>query len=92
MRLILPLLVLVADFAIFVALKEQHLAQSFVGINLRGQRCGVADLERHKAFPLGLKRRHIHDDPAPRVGGFAQADRQHVAWDPEIFHRARQRE
>ena len=31
----LPFLVLVADFAGFIALEEQHLAEAFVGVNFR---------------------------------------------------------
>src|SRR5215831_5814073 len=83
--LVLPLLILVADFAILVALKEQYLAQSFVGIDLCGQRRGVADLQSNKSLPLGLKWRHIHDDSAARIGGFSQAHGQHIPRNSEIF-------
>ncbi len=43
-------------------------------------------------FPLGLQRRHVDDDAATRIGALAEADRQYVARNPEIFDGARQRE
>src|SRR4029077_15044941 len=92
LRLVLPFFVLVADFAVFVALKEEHLAEPLVGVNLRGQWRGVADFQRDEPFPLRLKRRYVHDDPPARIGGFPQADRQHVARNPEILDRTSQRE
>src|SRR6266436_331330 len=67
LRLVLPLLILVTHFAILIRLKEKHLAQPLVRINLRRQRRRVADLQRHKPFPLRLKRRHVHNNPAPRI-------------------------
>ncbi len=51
LRLILPLFVLVAHFAGLIAFKEQHLAQTFVGVNLRGQRSGVTDFQSYETFP-----------------------------------------
>ena len=43
-------------------------------------------------FPTWLKRGHIHDDAAARIGRFAEADDQHVAWYAEIFDGPCQRE
>ena len=42
-------------------------------------------------FPLRFQRRHIHDDPAARVGRLAKADRQHGARNAKKLDRARQR-
>src|SRR5262249_42259566 len=36
--------------------------------------------------------RHVHDDAATRVRGFAYADGQHAARNLEVLHRTRQRE
>lgn len=36
LRLVLPFFVLVADFAIFVAHEEKHLAETFVGVDFCG--------------------------------------------------------
>src|SRR5580700_9330853 len=91
LRLVLPLLILVAHFAIFVRFKEKHLAQPFIRINLRRQRRGIADLQRHKPFPLRLKRRHVHNNPAPRIRRLPQTNRQNIPRYPEIFHRSSQR-
>src|ERR1700740_3309245 len=44
LRLIFPFLVFVTDLAGLIRLEEQHLAQSLIGINLRRQWRGVADL------------------------------------------------
>ena len=88
----LPALVLVGHLARLVALEEQHLRDALVGVDLRRQRRRVRDLDRDVPFPLGLERRHVHDDAAARVGRFAQADREHVARDAEVLHGARQRE
>src|SRR5579885_590475 len=92
LRLILPFLVLVAHFAVFVREKENYLAKPFVCVDFRRQRRGVADLQRHEPFPLRLERRDVHDDAAPRVRGLAHANREYIARNPEIFHRTRQRE
>src|SRR5690349_8930811 len=92
LRLVLALAVFVADLAHLIRLQEKDLAQSLVRINARGQGSGVRDLQRHKAFPLGLERGDVHDDAAARIGALSHANGQHVAGDLEVFHRARQRE
>src|SRR5256885_16583713 len=84
LRLVLPLLVLVAHFTIFVGFEEDHLAQPFIGVNLRRQRRRVADFQRHETLPLWFEWRNVHDDPAPRIRRFAQANRQYVAGNTEI--------
>src|SRR4029079_16259923 len=71
LALVLSGLVAVRDLARLVAFEEQHLGDAFVRIDLRRQRRGVADLERHVTLPLGLERRDVRDDAAPRVGGLA---------------------
>src|SRR5712692_7276191 len=68
LRLVLSLLVLVAHFTFFIGFEEDHLAQPFIRVNLRGQWRCIADLQRHKAFPLRFERGHIHDDSASRIG------------------------
>jgi len=37
-----------------VSLEEDYLAEPFLGVNLRLQRRGVADLQGYVALPLGL--------------------------------------
>src|ERR1700722_10766781 len=88
--LILSLAVGVAGLAGLISMKEQNLAQSFVCIDSGGQRCGVGDLQRHKPFPLRLKRRYIHDDAATRVRRLANADRKNVSGNTKILLRTRQ--
>ena len=90
--LILPAAILVRRRADLVRLEEQHLRDALVRVDLRGQRRGVRELERHVPFPLRLERRHVDDDPAARVGALAEADDQRRARDAEILHRARERE
>src|SRR5512147_199149 len=72
LTLVLAAAVLVAGFADLVALEEQHLRAALAGVDLGRQRCGVAELQRHVAFPLRLERRDVDDDPAARVGALAQ--------------------
>src|SRR3990167_1008281 len=94
LALVFAAAVLVAGLAdvVLVALEEQHLGTAFTGVDLGRQRCGVAELQRHVAFPLGLEGRDVDDDAAAGVGALAQADGQHVARDAEVLHGARQRE
>src|SRR6186997_609827 len=68
LALVLAGLVAVGDLAGLVALQEQELRGALVGVDLRRQRRGVGELERHMALPFGLEGRHVHDDAAPRVG------------------------
>jgi cyanophycin synthetase len=90
--LVLAAAVAVRGRADLVGLEEQHLRHAFVGVDLRRQRRGVGELQRHVAFPLRLQRRHVDDDAAARVGALAQAHGQHAARDAEVLHGARQRE
>src|SRR5437868_15405875 len=83
LALVLAAAVLVAGLADLVALEEQHLGAAFARVDLRGQRRGVGELERHVAFPLGLEGRDVDDDAAARVRALTQADREHVARDAE---------
>src|ERR1700691_2722517 len=53
---------------------------------------GVADLDRHLAFPFGLQRGDVNDDAATGVGGFPQADNQDVARNAKIFDGVAERE
>lgn len=77
----------VGDFAGLVALEEQELAGTFVGVDLCGQRGGVGEFQRDVAFPLRLQRGDVDDDTSARVGRLAHAHDQHVAGDAEVFHR-----
>ena len=61
-----------------------------MGVDARGQRRRVGNLQRDVALPLRLEGRDVDDDPAARVGRFAQADREDIARDAKIFHRTRQ--
>jgi hypothetical protein len=90
--LVLPALVGVAHGADAVGLEEDHLGDAFVGVDLGGQRGGVADLDGHLAAPLGLEGGDVDDDAAAGVGALAHADRQHVAGDGKVStvsHRAK---
>src|SRR5881397_1759988 len=68
--------------------EKDPLTETFIRVNLRRQRRCVADFQRHEALPLRFERRDVHDNPAARVRRLAHADGQHVARNPEIFHRA----
>src|SRR5712692_7288149 len=86
LTLVLPLPVRVRRLARLVGLEEEYLGNALVGVDLRGQRRRIADLQRHVAFPLGLEGRDIGDDPAPGVGRLPHADRQHGSRNLEVFH------
>src|SRR5437667_12076315 len=87
LSLILAFLVLIADLA-FVSLvgrEEQHLGNPFVGVDPRGEGGRVRNLQRDETLPLGLERRHVGDDAAAGVRALADADRQDVARNTEVF-------
>src|SRR5262249_33675166 len=92
LALVLPLLVLVGHGWLLLPPEEQYLRDPFVGVNLGRQGRRVRDLERHETFPLGLERRDVRNDPAPRVGRLANGDGEDVARDSEILHRPGERE
>ena len=92
LALVFPAAILVGRFADFISFEEQDLGDTFVRIDLGRHRSRVRKLERYIAFPLGFKRRDVYDDATARVGAFTQADCHHVAWDAEIFDRAREGE
>src|SRR5689334_13618430 len=54
LALVFAAAVAVADVADFVGLQEQHLRHAFVGVDLRRQRRGVGELQRHVTFPFGF--------------------------------------
>src|SRR6185295_17755042 len=62
--LVLATAVLVRGLAHLIGLEEDHLRDAFVGVDLRGQRRRVGELERDEALPFGLKRRYVYDDSA----------------------------
>ena len=71
---------------------EPEEAPRLARVHLRRERRGVGQHKRHLALPLGLQRRHVHDDPAARVGRLPDAERQDVARDLQPLDRARERE
>src|SRR3989454_8479576 len=81
LRLVLALLVLVADLALvaLVRREEQHLRDPFVRVDARRQRRRVGDLERHVTFPLRLERGDVRDDAAPGVGALADRSEEHTS-------------
>src|SRR5215831_6494951 len=85
--LVLAAAILVGRLAHFVRLEEDHLRDALVGVDLRGQRRRVRELEGDEAFPLGLEGRYVHDDTAPGVRALAEADREHVARNAEVLDR-----
>ena len=84
--------VFVADLAdiIRVALEKQHLRAAFARVDFGGQRRGVAEFQGDVAFPLRLKRGHVDNDAAARIGAFAQANGEHVARDAKVLERTGQ--
>src|ERR1700729_571617 len=72
--LILSLAIRIAGLARLVAVKEQNLAQSLVGVNLRRQRRGIRNLQRDKSLPLRLEGCHVHNNAAARIGRLPDAD------------------
>src|SRR4029077_19903065 len=87
LRLILAFLVLIADLALvsLIGREEQHLGNPLVGVDPRGERRRVRDLERDKPLPLGLERRDVRDDTTASVGALPHADRQDVTRNAEVF-------
>ena len=73
-------------------MQEKELADPLVGMDLSRQWGGVADLDRHLAFPFGLQRCDVNDYAATGVGGFPQADDQDVARNAKIFDGVAERE
>src|ERR1700682_4284180 len=92
LALIFAATVLVRGLADFVGLEEDHLRDAFVGVDLRGQRGGVGELQRDKTFPLGLERRDVDDDAATGVRAFSETNREHVARDTKVLNSAGKRE
>src|SRR2546427_2709286 len=92
LRLIFSLLVFVRGLASLIRLEEDDLAKAFVGIDPRGQRGGIGNLEGDEALPLGLERCDVDDDAAARIGGLPEAYREHTARDLQPLDRARQGE
>src|SRR5579872_6387264 len=82
----------VGNLAGRIAFEEQELADPFSGIDAGGQGRGVGDLDRDMPLPLRLERRHIDDDAAARIGGFAEADHENITGDAEIFDGGGERE
>jgi hypothetical protein len=72
--LILSAAIFIRRFTDLIALEEQHLRHTFIGINFRGQWSGIGKFQCHITFPLRLERRDIDDDTATRISGFAEAD------------------
>src|ERR1700687_379843 len=79
LRLVFAFAVSVADFADFVGLEEEDLAQAFVGVDTSREGRGVGDFEGDEAFPLGLEWRYVDDDAAARIRALTDADRQYGA-------------
>src|SRR5688500_14530989 len=59
LTLVFAAAVLVAGLADLVAFEEEDLSTALARIDLRRQRRGVAEFERHVAFPFGLERGHV---------------------------------
>jgi hypothetical protein len=53
-----------------------------------GKRCRVGDFERDQALPLRLKGGDGHVDAAAGIAALAHANRQNIAGNLEVFHRA----
>jgi hypothetical protein len=90
LRLIFPFAIFVAGFADLIGLKEQDLAEAFVGVDFCGQRRGVRNFEGDEALPLRLKGRDVDDDAAAGVSGFADANGEDVAGNFEVLDGARE--
>ena len=92
LMLILAFAVGIADLAGLIALEEENLAESFVGVHLGREGSGVGDFEGDETLPLGLEGSHVHDDSAAGVGGFSDADGEDIAGNTEVLDGAGQRE
>jgi hypothetical protein len=90
--LVFSLAVCVANLADFVGLEEENLAQAFIGVDARGQRRCVGDLEGDEAFPFGFEGGDVDDDAAAGVGRFSDADGEDIARDFEVLDGAGERE
>ena len=90
LALVFTATVFVAGGTNLVRFEEQHLRTALARVDFGWQRRGVAEFQGYKAFPLWLKRRHIDNDAAARIGAFTQAYRQNIAWNAKILHRPRQ--
>src|SRR5213594_1818744 len=91
LALILSAAILVRRLADLVGLEEDHLRDPLVGIDLRGERRRIRELERHGAFPLGLERRDVDDDAAARIGRLSETEDEDVARNSEVLNRSGKR-
>lgn len=90
LALVFAAAVCIADCAALVTFGKQNLCAAFASIDLDGQWGGVRELERHLTVPFGFERRAIHDDATASVGRLADADRQGIARNIEVFQRMSQ--
>src|SRR5438105_3185173 len=65
---LLPLIfapsILVRRLTDFIGFEEDHLRDTFVGVDFRGKRRRVRKLQRHVAFPFRFEGRDVDDDAA----------------------------
>jgi hypothetical protein len=54
LALIFAMLIGVRDLTLLIALEEQHLTNTFIGVDSRRERSRVRDLDRDMAGPFGL--------------------------------------
>src|SRR5947199_9679269 len=71
LRLVFAFAVGVANFADFVGLEEEDLAQAFVGVDAGRKRRRVRDFQGAEASPLGLEWGEVDDNAQSSVGAVA---------------------
>ena len=70
LTLVFSLSVFIGCFALIIALQEEYLCDTFIGIDLRWKRCSVRDLNGNMPLKTRFKRRNIHDDTTSCIGTF----------------------
>ena len=88
MSLILTTPIAIGGFALFIALKEENLSQSLIGVNQCGKRSGVGNLQSDVSLPFRFEGRHVDDDSATGIGRFSQADGKDGSGDLDVFDAA----
>src|SRR5690606_19684366 len=69
------------------SLEEEHLKDSFSGVDLRRQWCSVANLDGDVTLPARLQRCNVYDDTAASVSALTNTDGHQISRNAEVLDR-----